>query len=101
MPINADRQEFRETQSDLLSCVVQTRPNAGREVAERLANLVGVEIHGGAEVDKLILTIEDAPDFAAADRLASLNDIEGVINSILVYHCTGSAIDPSPEAARG
>jgi periplasmic nitrate reductase NapD len=86
---------------DILSCVVQVKPGRGGEVAARLEALPGVEVHGGVEVDRLVVTIEDQAGHPAADRLGALNLVEGVINAILIYHCDGRALSADPRAAGG
>ncbi|MBK1724073.1 chaperone NapD [Thiocystis violacea] len=86
---------------DILSCVVQVRPGRGLEIAARLEALPGVEVHGGAEVDRLVVTIEDQVGHRAADQLGALPLIEGVINAVLIYHCDGRALRADPQAAEG
>jgi nitrate reductase NapD len=80
--------------SDILSCVVHTRPGGGAEVALRLRPLPGVEVHAGADVDKLVVTIEDTDETRAADLLGELNQVPGVINTVLIYHYGGEDIEP-------
>jgi len=80
--------------TDILSCVVHTHPGSGREVASRLEPLAGVEVHAGSDVDKLVVTIEDTPGTRAADRLGELNQVPGVINSVLIYHYGGDDLEP-------
>lgn len=55
-------------------------------MAERLQHLCGVEVHAGIEHDKLVVTIEDTPESLAADTLGLLNQVQGVINTVLIYH---------------
>jgi nitrate reductase NapD len=80
--------------SDILSCVVHSRPGDGDEVALRLQQLAGVEVHAGADVDKLVVTIEDTDETRAADLLGELNQVPGVINTVLIYHYGGEDIEP-------
>ena len=79
---------------NICSCVVHARPNSGEEVALRLRALPGVEVHAGADVDKLVVTIEDTPSSLAADTIGRLNDVPGVINTVLIYHYGGDDIAP-------
>jgi len=74
---------------NICSCVVHTRPGAGAEVAPRLADLPGVEVHAGTEADKLVVTVEDTDQSLAADTLGSLTRVPGVINAVLIYHYGG------------
>ncbi|MBK1716755.1 chaperone NapD [Thiocystis violacea] len=86
---------------DILSCVVRTRPGWGLEVAARLEGLAGVEVHGGTEVDRLVVTIEDGTGHKAVDRLGSLTLVEGVTAAVLIYHCDGRALSADPVTAEG
>ncbi|MBK5964574.1 hypothetical protein CCR95_10875 [Thiocystis minor] len=87
------------TDGDILSCVVQVKPGRGQAVAAYLEALPGVEVHGGMDVDRLVVSIEDQAGHLAADRLGALNLIEGVINAILIYHCDGRALRADPYAS--
>ena len=85
---------------NICSCVVHAKPGTGPEVAERLAALRGVEVHGGIDEGRLVVTLEDTDESQAADTLGALNDIPGVINTVLIYHYGGDAIQnqiPSEE----
>jgi nitrate reductase NapD len=83
-----------QTTENICSCVVHARPGSGEGVAARLCALPGVEIHAGADVDKLVVTIEDTPDTLAADTIGTLNDIPGVINTVLIYHYGAADLPP-------
>jgi nitrate reductase NapD len=74
---------------NICSCVVHTHPGKGARVAPRLAELPGVEVHAGAEADKLVVTVEDTDHSLAADTLGSLTRVPGVINAVLIYHYGG------------
>jgi len=80
--------------TDILSCIVHTRPRSGRDVADRIGKLPGLEVLAGSDVDKLVVTIEDTPDSRAADLLGELNQVPGVINTVLIYHYGGDDIEP-------
>ena len=80
--------------TDILSCVVHTRPACGLAVADRLDRLPGVEVHAGTEVDKLVVTIEDTAEHHAADLLGELSQVPAVINTVLIYHYGGDDIEP-------
>ena len=80
---------------NICSCVVHTRPERGREVSARLLELPGVEVHGGETEGKLVVTVEDAADVPAADTLSAIGAVEGVINTVLIYHYGGDDIEHS------
>lgn len=84
---------------DVLSCILYIKPGLGGEVAERVERFAGVQVHAGAELDKLVVTVEDIEGHKASDMLGALGLVEGVINSILVYHCTGQAFAAAAFAA--
>jgi nitrate reductase NapD len=63
----------------------------GRLVSRRLAAFKGVEVHGGEECGKLIVTVEDAGEETSPvpDTMNALREVEGVVSTILVYHYGG------------
>jgi nitrate reductase NapD len=80
---------------NICSCVVHTRPERAAEVSTRLWALPGVEVHGGETEGKLVVTVEDAGDALAADTLGAIGAVEGVINTVLIYHYGGDDIEQS------
>ncbi|MGD8587248.1 MAG: chaperone NapD [Chromatiales bacterium] len=76
---------------NICSLVVHTRPEMGRIVSRRLAAFKGVEVHGGEEVGKLIVTLEDRGEAISPipDTMNALREVEGVVGTILVYHYGG------------
>ncbi len=77
---------------NICSCVVHTHPGQGAQVARQLLALPGVEVLGGIEEDKLVVTLEDAGETQAADTLGALNEVPGVNTTILIYHYGGNDI---------
>ncbi|MCB2262340.1 MAG: chaperone NapD [Candidatus Thiosymbion ectosymbiont of Robbea hypermnestra] len=82
---------------NICSLVVQTRPDKARAVERRLLALPGVEVHGGRAEGKLVVTVEDVGQGEVADTLASIDRLEGVIGTVLIYHYGGedSALEES------
>lgn len=78
---------------NMCSVIVNAKPEKCSVVQTRLEELPGVEVHGGDEEGKLIVTVEDAEDITAGDTMLSLNSIEGVISSTLIYHYGGDDLD--------
>ncbi|MEW8506135.1 MAG: chaperone NapD [Candidatus Thiodiazotropha sp.] len=76
---------------NICSLIVHTKPTLGAEVSLRLERMEGVEVHGGTEADKLIVTIEDEGETVSpvSDTMNALRDVEGVVNTILIYHYGG------------
>ncbi len=78
---------------NVCSLVVHAHPGQSDAVKARLEEYPGVEVHGGGETGKLIVTVEDADEDSVADTMMSFNAIEGVISSILIYHYGGDDLD--------
>jgi nitrate reductase NapD len=75
---------------NICSCVVYAKPGQGPGVAKRIGTLSGVEVHGGAAECRLVVTLEDTREALAADTLGALNQVPGVINTVLIYHYGGN-----------
>lgn len=69
--------------------LVHSRHDQAGAVRARLQELPGVEIHGGGEDGKLVVTVEDCGEHLAADTLTAINTVEGVLNASLIYHYGG------------
>lgn len=78
---------------NICSLIVHARPDQAAAVQSRLEALPGVEVQGGDETGKLIVTVEDAEGVSAADTMMSFNSVEGVISSTLIYHYGGEDLD--------
>ncbi|WP_316366024.1 chaperone NapD [Candidatus Thiodiazotropha sp. CDECU1] len=76
---------------NICSLIVHTKPALGAVVSERLQRFQGVEVHGGTEVSKLIVTIEDKGESMSpmSDTMNALRDVEGVVSTVLIYHYGG------------
>lgn len=73
--------------------LVYAQPAAVDTVEAALDAIPGVESHGRAQGSRLIVTVEDTGLMTAADALAQLNKLPGVIAAALVYH----EFDPESE----
>lgn len=78
---------------NLCSVVVHVRPEKMAAVGKNLEALPGVEIHGGAEEGKLIITVEDTETASAGDTMMGFSAIDGVISATLIYHYGGDDLD--------
>ena len=76
---------------NICSLVVHTKPEMGELVSNRLEAFEGVEVHGGQDVGKLIVTVEDEGQALSpvADTMNALREVEGVVNTVLIYHYGG------------
>jgi periplasmic nitrate reductase NapD len=73
---------------NICGCVVETREQDAPAVARRVLGLPGVGLHA-SEGGKLVVTVEDTPGAMAADTLAALGQLDGVLNTSLIYHYGG------------
>ncbi|MCP3869961.1 MAG: chaperone NapD [Gammaproteobacteria bacterium] len=78
---------------NICSLVVHAKPEQHQFVHARLEEFPGVEIHGGDDSGKFIVTVEDAESVSAADTMMAFNSVEGVISSTLIYHYGGDDLD--------
>jgi len=78
---------------NICSLIVQTPPDRVQVVERGLLALPGVEVHGGRAEGKLVVTVEDVGRNEVADTLASIKDVEGVINAVLIYHYGGDDLE--------
>jgi len=76
---------------NICSLVVHTKPEMGSVVSKRLEEFKGVEVHGGQDDGKLIVSVEDEGEEVStvSDTMNALRDVEGVVNTILIYHYGG------------
>jgi nitrate reductase NapD len=78
---------------NLCSCIVNSRPEKGREVEKLLNSIPGVEVHGGVDEGKLIVTVEDSEAGSAGDIMLNFNSLEGVVSATLIYHYGGDDLN--------
>ncbi len=74
---------------NICSVVIHARPENLAAVQANLEHLPGVEVHGGAQEGKLIVTVEDTGDSTMSETVSKFNDVDGVINTVMVYHYGG------------
>ncbi|HEC05945.1 chaperone NapD [Thiolapillus sp.] len=79
--------------TNLCSCIVHTRPERGPEVEKLLNSIPGVEVHGGVDEGKLIVTVEDSEENSAGDTMMTFNSLEGVVSATLIYHYGGDDLN--------
>ncbi len=68
------------------SLVVHSRPSQATAVAARLRGMPGVEVRGGIEVGKLVVTLETASEAEVVERLNAIQVVDGVLAATLVFH---------------
>ena len=68
------------------SLVVHSRPDRVSAIIERIRAIEGVEIHGGQETGKLIVTLETETEDQVVERINAIQLLEGVLAATLVFH---------------
>jgi nitrate reductase NapD len=68
------------------SLVVHSRPEWARAIARQLRTLRGVDVHGGVEAGKLVVTLETATEAEIVAHLNAIQALDGVLAAALVYH---------------
>ena len=74
---------------NICSAVVHARPEKVGFVQAQLDAMEGVEVHASSEQGKLVVTVEGTGDDALADTMHHFNDVDGVLNSVMIYHYCG------------
>jgi len=74
-----------DSEYHVASYVVNTRPEDGARVAERINRMPGLEVHAEQQ-GKLVVTAEARNVRELAEFATSLEDLGGVISVAPVYH---------------
>jgi nitrate reductase NapD len=75
---------------NICSLVVHARPERLGGVQASLEKIPGVEVHGRSDDGKLVVTVEDAGEHLAAETTMAINNLDGVVNAVLIYHYGGN-----------
>lgn len=65
--------------------LVQTRPTHIARVSESIESISGSEIHAASDNGKLVVTLEAPSSRAIAAHLTFIQQIDGVLNTALIY----------------
>lgn len=80
----------------ICSLLVHTNPDKAGFVQSSLESFPGVEVHGGQNEGKLIVSLDqEGEEDSVADTMSAFRDIDGVLSTVLIYHYGGS--DPLDE----
>lgn len=76
---------------NICSLIVHTNPEMGAQVSRRLETFNGVEVHGGEETGRLVVTVEDEGETVSpvSDTMNAMRDVDGVVGTTLIYHYGG------------
>jgi nitrate reductase NapD len=83
--IATDRPEEDKTMS-ISGLVIHVRPEKVEAVQNELLGIDGMDVHAATEDGRVVATLDRPTDSEAADTLYQIRDIEGVINTALVYN---------------
>lgn len=78
---------------NICGVLIHAAPDRIADVVAALQRIPGSELHGTAERARLIVTIEDTESTSAADGLAAIHRLPGVVSAALVYHYFEPASD--------
>ncbi len=71
---------------NICSVVIHTNPERASVVRSTIEEIEGVEVHGGVDEGKLIVTVEMEDDSKMADTITGFTHVEGVLSTSMIYH---------------
>lgn len=75
----------------IASFIVHVVPRHVMAVAARVAALPGAEVHAATPEGKVVVTLEAIGSGPILSTVATIQQLDGVINAALVYQCADSA----------
>ncbi|MDH5750201.1 MAG: chaperone NapD [Rhodospirillales bacterium] len=66
--------------------VLHVRPEQAEEVRDKVSELDGVEVHAVTDEGRLVVTVDQPEDHKAADTFTAIQNMDGVLNTSLVYN---------------
>jgi nitrate reductase NapD len=81
---------------NVCSLIVHARPERLDGVQTELEKMPGVEVHGRSDDGKLVVTAEDIGEARANDAMTAIQDLDGVVNAVLIYHYGGDEPEEEP-----
>jgi nitrate reductase NapAB chaperone NapD len=70
---------------DVCGVLVHTKAGTAAQVAQRLAQFVGVEVHAIATDNRLVVTVEQTPKAGIADVIGQFHDVKNVLSAAVIY----------------
>ena len=71
---------------NICSVIVHANPEKALRVQSTIEEIEGVEVHGGVDEGKLIVTVEMEGDSKMADTITEFTHVDGVISTSMIYH---------------
>jgi len=66
--------------------VIHVKPDTAAVMTDRIESLDGVEVHTATGDGRLVVTVDQPDDRKAADTFTELQNLDGVLNTSLVYN---------------
>ena len=86
MEIEYNRDDSSDNSLHIISMIVMTRPQHLAQIRLSITEIEGGEVHASDEKGKLVVTFEAPDNRELAKRMDSLQALEHVVSSSLVYH---------------
>jgi nitrate reductase NapD len=80
---------------NIAGVLVHARAERHGAIRQSLARMPGVEVHQATADGRLVVTVEDTAETAAADSLLAIHRLDGVVSAALVYHHFEPEGDPA------
>lgn len=71
---------------NLVSMVMMVRPERLAGFKQQIASVEGAEIHVASAEGKLVVTVEAEDQRSLLQRIETLQNLDGLVSSNLVYH---------------
>ncbi len=81
------------------SLVVHASPNLVSQVRNDISALEGADIHAETDEGKLVITLEGATQGSILNNVETINALNGVLSSNLVYHQVESIEENNEETS--
>lgn len=84
----------------IVSLLLQIRPEQREEISAHLLHIPGVSLHGlTPEGGRLVVMIEDGPDYSVSDSIVAVSIAPNVMGTTLAYEYTDEDVTPAELAA--
>ena len=81
--------------------LVRARPDRFPEVMNALVAIAGLEVHIAEQAaGRIVVTLEDGPDYSVEDSLLQLHLVDGISDAALVYQYSDDVPDHGTKEMR-
>ena len=71
---------------NICGILVNLKPENEQIVTQSITSIPGFEVHAMSPEGQMIVTLEEFEEDNTADKLFSLQDLDGVISASMIYH---------------